>query len=33
MAPHAINTTVAERQLGKCYFYIKKQVVILKILL
>jgi len=21
MAPHTINTTVADRQLGKCYFY------------
>jgi len=21
MAPHMINTTVADRQLGKCYFY------------
>jgi len=20
MAPHMINTTVADRQLGKCYF-------------
>jgi len=20
MAPHTINTTVADRQLGKCYF-------------
>ena len=32
MAPHTINTIVADRQLGKCYFY-KKQVVIRKILL
>jgi len=23
MAPHMINTTVADRQLGKCYFYKK----------
>jgi len=21
MAPHMINTTVTDRQLGKCYFY------------
>ena len=25
MATHTINTTVADRQLGKCYFYIKKE--------
>jgi len=24
MTPHTINTTVADRQLGKCYFYNKK---------
>jgi len=23
MAPHTINTDVADRQLGKCYFLIK----------
>jgi len=24
MAPHMINKTVADRQLGKCYFFIKQ---------
>jgi len=29
MAPHTINTTVADRQLGKCYFYKNRQNIII----